>query len=253
MPRRKGRQHRKDIYAAEQDTRATAGLSPQTYPYRGGRYKPLSDLEVGAIHDAVLHLLETVGLSQAIPSVIEKVCANGGSYTDDERLLFPRALVLDMIQKANRNIVLYGQRQGLELALSDDHVYMSSGGAAPNIIDIDTGLYRPSKTQDLYDAARVVDAMKHIHHFSRSVVVRDTSDNLSLDVNTLYASLKGTAKHVSISVTEAENVKHIADICYRIAGGQQNFRNKPFVTIAVFGRLAGGCAASQAMQVTPTD
>lgn len=42
------------------------------------------------MNEAVLHLLETLGLSQATPSMIEKVCAQGGTYTVDKRLLFPR-------------------------------------------------------------------------------------------------------------------------------------------------------------------
>ena len=36
----------------------------------------------------VLWLLEELGLSQAIPSMIEKVTAAGGTVTDDDRLLF---------------------------------------------------------------------------------------------------------------------------------------------------------------------
>ncbi|MDA9008801.1 trimethylamine methyltransferase family protein [Alphaproteobacteria bacterium] len=199
----------------------------------GGRYHPLSAPEVDAVSEAVLHLLETLGLSQAIPSMIEKVTAKGGRMTDDQRLLFPRKLVLDVIAKSRRDVVLYGQKPGLELDLSGDRVHMSSGGASPDIVDIDTRLYRGATTKDLYDAARLVDAMENVHHFSRSLVARDAPDPLSMDINTAYACLAGTSKHVSISASDPSHVKTIADICYSIAGGEANFRAKPFMTIMV--------------------
>ena len=199
----------------------------------GGRFRPLSDLEEISVHEAVLHLLESLGLSQAIPSMVEKVTERGGRLTDDGRLLFPRELVLETIETARRDIVLYGQRSGLELDLSGARVHMSSGGASPSIVDLKTGRYRDSTTKDLYDAARLVDAMEHVHHFSRSLVARDATDSLAMDVNTAYACLCGTSKHVSVSASDPANVEAIADICYAIAGGEAAFRARPFLTIMV--------------------
>ena len=131
----------------------------------GGRFKPLNEDEVALVEETVLHLLETLGLSQAIPSMIDKVCAAGGSVTDDDRLLFPRELVLKTIKEARRDITLYGQDPAQDIHLSGSRVHMSSGGAAPGVFDIDSGLYRDSSVKDLYDAARICDAMENIHHF----------------------------------------------------------------------------------------
>lgn len=185
------------------------------------------------MHEAVLFLLEELGLSQATSSMVEKVTAKGGRLTADGRLLFPRELVLESIESARRDVVLHGQRAGLELELSGARVHMSSGGASPSIVDLETGHYRDSTTKDLYDAARLVDAMEHVHHFSRSLVARDASDSLTLDSNTAYACLCGTAKHVSMSVSDPANVPAIADICYAIAGGEAMFRARPFLTVMV--------------------
>lgn len=211
-----------------------ASERPAVWPgVEGGRYRPLSHDEEQATHEAALHLLATLGMSQAIPSMIDLVVAHGGRVTEEGRLLFPSDLVSETIVEARRDVVLHGRRPGLELDLSGARVHMSSGGASPALVDLETGRYRDSTTRDLYDAARIVDAMPHVHHFSRSLVARDAPDPLSLDVNTAYACLAGTAKHVSISVSEPENVSAIADICYTIAGGEAAFRAKPFLTIMV--------------------
>ncbi len=209
-------------------------LPPPVWPgVEGGRFMPLLPEEVGMVHEAVLDLLETLGLSQAIPSMVKHVTVNGGALTSDGRLLFPRALVKDSIKHARRDIVLYGQRPGLEIDLSGKRVHMSSGGASPSILDLDTRTYRDASTLDLYNAARLVDRLDNIHHFSRSLVARDAPDSLSMDINTVYACLAGTSKPVSVSVTEPDHVQTIADICYTVAGGEQSFRSRPFVTVMV--------------------
>lgn len=199
----------------------------------GGRFKPLNNDEVALVEETVLHLLETLGLSQAIPSMVEKVCAAGGSVTDDDRLLFPRDLVLKTVREARRDITLFGQDSKHDIHLSGKRVYMSSGGAAPGVFDIETGLYRESTAKDLYDAARICDAMENIHHFSRSVVARDIEDNRVMDINTAYACLIGTSKHVSVSISDPSHVPDIADLCYRLAGSEAAFRERPFLTVMV--------------------
>lgn len=199
----------------------------------GGRYKPLNNSELEQVHGAVLDLLENLGLSQATDSMIQKVCARGGTLTDQGRLLFPRALVVECVDQAKRSVVLHGQQEGLEIELSGNRVHTSSGGAAPEILDMENGVYRAATTADLYNAARLVDTLENIHHFSRSLVATDAPDTHSLDVNTAYACLAGTSKPVSISVCDASHIKAIAELCYAIAGGEKKFRASPFMTIMV--------------------
>ena len=199
----------------------------------GGRLKPLNEAEVSLVEETVLHLLETLGLSQAIPSMIEKVTAAGGSMTEDNRLLFPRELVLKTIAESRRDITLYGQNPAHDIHLSGARVHMSSGGGAPGVFDIETGEYRESTTKDLYDAARIVDAMENIHHFSRSVIARDIEDNQVMDINTAYACLMGTSKHVSVSVSDPSYLPAIAQMCYQLAGSETAFRERPFLTVMV--------------------
>ena len=199
----------------------------------GGRLKPLTSDDVTMVEEAALSLLATLGLSQAIPSMIEKVTAAGGTYTGQGRLLCPTELVRWAIDGAQRGFTLCGQVPERDLKIDSARVHMSTGGAAPGVFDLDTHAYRDSTLQDLYDAARIVDRMDNIHHFSRSVVARDIEDNAVMDLNTAYACLSGTSKHVSISITEPENVAEIAALCYDLAGGEDAFRARPFLTVMV--------------------
>lgn len=213
---------------------ASASTASAVWPgVNGGRYRPLSNPEEQQVHEAVLTLLETLGLGQPTRSMIDLVTARGGELTPDGRLLFPARLVMDIVEGARRDIVLCGRRPGLDLDLSGRHVQMSTGGAAPSIVDLETGHYRDARTADIYDAARLVDRLEHVHHFSRPLVARDANDPLLMDINTAYAGLCGTAKPASMSISEPANVDALAALCYTIAGGEQAFRERPFMTIMV--------------------
>lgn len=197
----------------------------------GGRYAPLDNGAVARIHEAVLDLLETLGVSQAPEGMIACVTARGGTMNGDGRLRFPRALVEEALAELRRDVVLASRRDGYTLKLSDSRVHVGTGGAAPRIADFKTRAYRETTIADLHDIARVVDRQEHIHFCSRPVVGTDAPDPLTLDINTLFACLAGTSKHVCMSVTLPENVKTIAEMCYRVAGGEDAFRADPFVTI----------------------
>lgn len=54
-----------------------------------------------------------------------------------------------------------------------------------------------------------------------------------LDVNTAYACLAGTAKHVCTSVSRSAHVQDIADICSSIAGSLDAFASNPFLSLNV--------------------
>ena len=91
-----GRAARKALRAAplaEEDKAVRPGML-------GGRFKPLSDSDISSVNEAVMDILENLGLSQAIPSCIELVTNAGGTYTSEGRLTFPRSLVEDTIANA---------------------------------------------------------------------------------------------------------------------------------------------------------
>lgn len=210
----------------------SASLSPPVWPgVEGGRYRPLSSRDQELMHQTVLDLLARVGLAQAIPSMIELVCARGGRLTDDGRLLFPRALVEDVIANSRKEFVMYGRGDAPDLEVSGARVHVGSGGASPNIIDFDSGVYRESTLRDLYDAARLVDRLDNIHFFHRSLVARDCPDAWSVDLNTAYACTAGTQKHIGMSFFQPEHVEKITEYFDLLAGGPGEFRKKPFCSL----------------------
>ncbi len=228
-PTRRQRRGRSAKQAERQD-QANDDLRAVWPGVSGGRFLPLRRAEMDRIHGAVLKLLSTLGISQATPTMIDLACAEGGHLDGAGRLIYPRDLVERAIAGFRRDLRLY-KRDGSELDISGPKVHTSTGGGAPSILDIETERYRPTTAVDLYSAARIVDRMEHIHLFSRPIVCTDAADPLQLDVNTIYACLAGTKKHVCVSVSDPANMPAVAEICYLAAGGETAFRAKPFTTI----------------------
>jgi trimethylamine--corrinoid protein Co-methyltransferase len=187
--RRGGREARRELRARpipSEEMAVRPGLP-------SGRYRPLTDAEVGRIHRAVLDVLEQIGLSDAIPSCVELVTAAGGVLGDDGRLRFPRALVEDTIARAARGFVLHAADPRCDIEPWGTRVYFGTAGAAVHMVDPIGRAYRESTLADLYDIARLVDRLDHIHLFQRPVVTRDLSDPRELDLNTCYACVAAPA------------------------------------------------------------
>lgn len=230
-----GREARKALRAAP----LTEDNKPVRPGFSAGRFKPLSESDMAAVHDTVLNLLENVGFSRAIPSCIDYVTSVGGKYEDD-RLKFPRSLVEDTIANAARNITLHGQDPRHDLHLSGSKVYFGTAGAAVHVVDAwkshaaypGKGLYRESTLQDLYDASRLVDSLEHLHFFQRCMVPRDLTDPRIMDLNTTYASVAGTTKHCGLSYVDPAHAEEGLKMLHEIAGGEAEWRARPFASLS---------------------
>ena len=219
--------------AARQALRA-APLTHDVRPIRpgmeGGQYKPLSDADVLRIHHAALDALETIGLADAPPSGVEILTKAGAVLGDDGRIRFPRALVEDMLAKAAKQINLCSRDGKHDLDLGGTRVHYGTAGAAVHIVDVAGNEYRECVLQDLHDAAKIAQQLDNIHFFQRPMVCRDIPDNFEMDMNTIYGACTGTTKHVGASFTEPSFIPGLLEFIYDLAGGEDKFRERPFIS-----------------------
>ncbi|WP_411891621.1 trimethylamine methyltransferase family protein [Yoonia sp. SDW83-1] len=227
---RKGRSGGRAARVALRNAPLAEELRPVRAGLPGGQYKPLTDADVARIHAAALDALEQIGLSQAPPSGINIMTRVGAILGDDGRLRFPRALVEDMLAKAARNITLHGRDPKHDLHLTGSNVHFGTAGAAVHVVDIETNTYRDSTAQDLHDAARITHALDNVHFFQRAMVARDITDNLEMDLNTIYACCAGTTKHIGTSFSEPDHVAPGLELIHRIAGDEATWRARPFMS-----------------------
>ena len=203
----------------------SAGLS-------GGQYQPLTPDQTAAVHRAALTILEQTGFTyeSGLDEVLDELARSGCRWDKKaKRIYFPPALVEDKADLTPSRVVLYGRRDGADLVLSDDRVYLGSGGQAVNILDLESGQVRQTVLQDLYDLGRLVDQLDNIHFYLRPCAPHDIPET-AYDVNTVYACLKATAKHVMIGFTDEQGVRDGAEMGAMLAGGEDKFRERPFIS-----------------------
>ena len=194
-----------------------------------GQYKPLTDAQIETIYHSALRILEEIGMGEAPQVLIDQACSKGAFVNDDGRLCFPQNMVEEQIAGACKSFTYYGRNPKHDFTVGGDSVYFGTGGAAVQTLDIDSGEYRPSTLNDLYDFTRLMDTLNNVSWFTRCCVATDVPDNYDLDVNTAYALLVGTEKPVGTSFTLAEHVDPIIDMFDMALGGKASSANGPSV------------------------
>lgn len=219
--------------AARRASRA-APLNDDLRPVRpgltGGTYTPLTEDGMARIHRAALDALEQIGLSGAPDSGIAHMTRAGATLGDDGRLRFPRALVEETIANANKEITLFARDPRHDLHLAGPRVHFGTAGAAVHMVDVDGQNYRDSTLQDLHDGARITDRLDNIHFLQRPMVARDIPDAFEMELNTVYACCAGTTKHVGTSFSVPSHVAPALELLHLIAGGEDKWRERPFVS-----------------------
>ena len=196
----------------------------------GGSWSPLPISSIEFIEQAAFDILTTIGVSDAPKILISKIEKEGG-ICKKGRLLYPVGLLLDTIKNSPKRVLLAGQLKKNDMWISNSKIFTGTGGASPSLFDPNTQSYKPSCLNDLYSAARLADALPHVQFFSRSLVAQDIEDPKNFDLATAAISLLGTAKHVMVAASEAKHIADIAKLCYEIAGSEENFRRRPFLSI----------------------
>jgi trimethylamine---corrinoid protein Co-methyltransferase len=167
--------------------------------------------------------------SKPLASVIP-LTAKGCWLNAQGRICIPPALVEETIAKARRKFTLYARDPRYDMQPSGKHVYFGTAGAAVHIVEPETNEYRESLLVDLYDAGRIVDNCEHIHFFQRPITARDMLNGHDLDINTLYACIASTSKHVGTSMVEPTHVEECLEMLHAVAGGEDKWRERPFVS-----------------------
>ena len=97
--------------------------------------RSLTDGDKSRIHAAALDVLETVGFGDAPDFTRERLTAAGCRVDDAGRVRFPRSLVEDTIARANRALVLHGQKPEHDIDASGSKTWFSTGCGSVRIVD----------------------------------------------------------------------------------------------------------------------
>lgn len=201
----------------------------------GGNYKPLTDADLHRIHATALKILDEIGIADPTPDVAELAVAAGCRIDENGRLRFPAGVVEDAIANAARSYTVYSRSpRHADIVVGGNSVSYATSGEAVSVLDLDARRFRPSTIRDLYDFARVVDALDNIHQFGQTVVPTDLTDLYEHDINVAYALVAGTEKPCEMTFNSADHIAPAIELFDMVGGGESAFAKRPFVSF-------GGC------------
>ncbi len=196
----------------------------------GGQYKAITETDILRIHEAALTVLERTGV-EVLESECRDILAQAGARVDAarNRVYISRGMVEAALKTVNRDVVLYSQDGHMDLHLRGKRVHLGTGGAAVYILDLESGRARETRLRDLYDIGRLVETLDNIHFYLRAVVARDVGND-DIDINTFYACLASTNKHVMGGCYFPAKVAEIKKMGCLIAGSEEAFLARPFLS-----------------------
>lgn len=201
--------------------------------YIGGQYQPLRQDQIGRIHQTALRILEEVGVRMECEEARSILLAAGADLDDEGRRIRIRPRIVERaLCSAPSSIRLCGRAEEHDLIAEGSRTYLGTGGAAINVIDLDSGQCRPSLLRDISDFARLVEVLPNIHFFVRPCAARDVPPE-ELAINEFYAALAFTTKHVLGSAYDPRGVGRLLDLGSLMAGSGEAFQKRPFFSIIV--------------------
>lgn len=220
------------------EARQTAGPSPAIWPgIEGGKFQPLTRADMDKVHAAALTVLETTGIGDPIPELLEIVLPRGAELNEHGRLCFPRALMEDLIAGAAREYYVHarGSRAGKDdVHCTKNAVFYSNSGTAVTTFEAETRTFRASTVLDIYDFTRLVDTLDNIHMIGDTVIGTDVPDDFEHDMTMVYAMLAGSEKPGCLSFRHRDHIKPAIELFDMASGGEGAFLKKPSI-------IFGGC------------
>ncbi|MGO1118307.1 trimethylamine methyltransferase family protein [Rhodovibrionaceae bacterium A322] len=222
--------------AARQALRQQSQDQPRSVgPITGGQYNPLSDHDIQQIHRAALKVLATIGIADPSEEVTEIATAKGCHLNEHGRLCFPVSLIEDLLTGAAREYVIYSRDPAhRDIEVGGNRVHYATSGEAVSMFDAQSRSFRASTLQDLYDCARLVDALPHLQQFGQTVVPTELTDLYVHDLNVAYAVSAGTQKPGEMTFNDVANIAPAIELYDMVLGGEGRFKERPYLSF-------GGC------------
>jgi trimethylamine--corrinoid protein Co-methyltransferase len=197
------------------------------------RTKVLSGRELHEIDRATRELLGQVGVSVAHQGALE-IYERAGARVDFDRHIvkLPDRLIDDALGKCFPSVHLHGRDGIPPLIIGGERSYFGTTGFATNILDLETGEYRPALFSDLVEAFRLADVLETPHFIMSSMTPTDVSPEVS-DLHEFKIGLTNTRKHIIAQAQGAEHLGKIIAMAEEVTGSLEALQACPFFSVLV--------------------
>ena len=193
----------------------------------GVRFEMLSQDQLQALFDGVLHVLENIGLDVHHDEARE-ILKKTGAWVEGIRVRVPQYLVKRSLEMAPRSFTIYARDGNPEhdIHIGPGRAHFGPGPTPPNFIDVETLERRPYIKDDARIVATVVDALPNIDFCESLGTVSDVHPDLAASYE--FAEMfPNTSKPIVAWSFGWDDSEDIHKIAVAEAGGQEAFEKRP--------------------------
>lgn len=197
----------------------------------------LSIDDMDHMHDAILEVLETIGIKYEDDETLQ-ILADAGAKVDFETKVakFPAYMVNDALASAPGHFYMRGKKPEYDALLGDGRVNWIPFGCGIMMKDIETGEIRETTKQDIIDCARITEALDEYDMCMQTVVAQDVPEHVE-ELHSFAANLFNSSKNVTIGAMGKKSAEALLKMASMVAGGIDKLEERPFFNF-------GGCSIS---------
>jgi trimethylamine--corrinoid protein Co-methyltransferase len=196
------------------------------------RFRVLSDDQIEQIIYAALEILQETGTRVYEKEALEMLRSAGCVIKDDNLVFIPSALVENSLKTLPSRIAVAGRDRARRMNLQKDEIYYGTGSDCPFILDTHSGERRRFTFEDVYNAAKVADALPHID-FHMSLGLTSNVPIGTYDRHQLLAMLRGTSKPLVITAVDREGLADQLAMAQAVLGGADEWRRLPLFVLYI--------------------
>jgi trimethylamine--corrinoid protein Co-methyltransferase len=191
-------------------------------------YRLLTEEQIREIHRASLEILETAGVRLLHPEAVELLQAAGCRVEGQDVVRIPNWLVEEAIRSAPSRITIYDREGAAAMHLEGRKIHFGLGTDLIKTCDLKTGEVRPSRLQDVINAARVADHASEIDFIASFGLPGDVATN-TMYVECARAMMENSTKPIFFTAGGLEDLSLVAEMAAIVVGGEEQLRERPFL------------------------
>jgi trimethylamine--corrinoid protein Co-methyltransferase len=204
------------------------------------QFRVLSDDQIEEVFYAALDVLERVGTQvhaeEGLSLLRDAGClvseGNDSARSAGDLVHIPSWLVKEALNTTPERIVVAGRDRARRIHLEKDKIYFGTGSDCLSLIDPYTDEVRRYTYQDIYDAARISDALPHID-FHMSLGLTSGVPPQTYDRHQFLAMLQGTSKPLVITAVDREGLVDQYRMACEVLGGAEEFAKTPLFVVYI--------------------